>query len=557
MLALVSNRICGAKIGPMRSLQDSLENHWDRHRSRYGVSVLVVLFGQLVTIGVLSNVEAVQVLRLSRAEAWDRITVNLAAVAVGAVILLWMMRADLRAVGRHAQDSSPTELSEEARAELLGRLIALPGVASSATASVAVVIVLPVTILGYGFGPGAGFDVRSAVLVGFGSLFAVALSAAVIGASTELLLRPLRAELDITVSRAAWRTLRGRSLPAKIVMATGTIALVLGYLAGTAFLDLDDQVLASCWAVLLTLLVAGVFTGLLGIPLGLNTVSPVRDLIAATDAVTVGDLSVRVPVTTADELGDLVVSFNEMVDGLQEREGLRNRNLELTSDLRHHALQLQASRKRLVTASDEARRQVERDLHDGAQQHLVTMRLKLALALRSLDRADDPRALVAEALTDLEGALRELRNLAHGIFPQILTSQGLVAALRQAVDSSVLPATLEEDVPSRPPADIEAAVYFCCLEAMQNSAKHAGPDASLSVRLAQTDGELVFEVADDGLGFESDWLLDGSSGLQNMADRIGAVGGVLEITSQAGSGTVVSGRIPGHTSSQRPRGLDG
>jgi signal transduction histidine kinase len=219
-------------------------------------------------------------------------------------------------------------------------------------------------------------------------------------------------------------------------------------------------------------------------------------------------------------------------------------NVELLSDLRRHAEQLTASRKRLVNASDEARRQVERDLHDGAQQHLVTMRLKLARAMRSVPEESDGWNLLADAGADLENALRELRDLAHGIFPQILVSDGLVAALRRAVGSSVLAARLDESLSERPTPEVESAVYFCCVEALQNAAKHAGPNASLTVCLSEEDNEVLFEVSDDGRGFDMRNEALEATGLQNMADRLGALGGTLEVQSTRGSGTAIRGRVP-------------
>jgi signal transduction histidine kinase len=243
--------------------------------------------------------------------------------------------------------------------------------------------------------------------------------------------------------------------------------------------------------------------------------APILDLTGATRAVAEGRLDARAPVTATDELGELATSFNGMMD-------------ELTS-----------MRARIVTASDNARRSVERDLHDGAQQSLVLLKLKLALLERDPSRTE----LVSEIAAGLGEALDELRDLARGIYPTRLEGDGLRGALADAAERAGLPTTLHCDGIGRYAPQLEAAVYFCCLEALQNAAKHAGEGARVQVTVSAHDHALRFEVADDGQGFELA-ATNGSSGLQNMADRIGALGGFVEITSEPGRGTHVRGRVP-------------
>lgn len=268
-----------------------------------------------------------------------------------------------------------------------------------------------------------------------------------------------------------------------------------------------------------------------------SVLAPIDDLIAATRRVRAGDLSSGVPVVTADELGTLAHNFNDMIDGLRDREALRDEVVRRAKDLR-------ASRERIVAAADAERRRVERDLHDGAQQHLILLKLKLAMAERMIEQ-DPVRAkeLHAELQDDLARALTELRDLAHGIYPPLLESDGLPGALGEAVRLAAIPTELECDSAGRYRPELEAAVYFCCLEALQNAAKHAGEGARARVRIAQENGALRFEVRDDGRGFS----LEGagrSSGIQNMTDRIGALGGTLVIDSAEGAGTTVAGAIP-------------
>jgi signal transduction histidine kinase len=150
---------------------------------------------------------------------------------------------------------------------------------------------------------------------------------------------------------------------------------------------------------------------------------------------------------------------------------------------------------------------------------------------------------VSEIRDDLAHALGELRDLAHGIYPSVLASEGLAAALEDAVTRSTIPATCEATAGGRYASELETAIYFCCLEALQNAAKYAGPEAKAVVRLAEADGQLLFEVTDDGAGYDPATVTAGV-GLQTMADRIGALGGSLEVTSTTGAGTTVAARIP-------------
>jgi signal transduction histidine kinase len=273
---------------------------------------------------------------------------------------------------------------------------------------------------------------------------------------------------------------------------------------------------------------------------GLRVLEPLRELIRGTEAVATGYLEVQVPVTSNDELGMLAQSFNEMVSGLRDRERLRKDNLGLVDELR-------ASRERIVTTADQERRRLERDLHDGAQQHLVLLGLKLGMLNRMISK-DPVRSehLVEELQADLGHAVKELRDLAHGLYPAVLETDGLDGALREAANHAPIPTKISCDSTSRYPSELEAAVYFCCLEALQNAAKHAGKRAHATIRLEHNDSTLQFEVIDDGQGFNPA-TAPASAGLQNMSDRIGALGGTLTVNSEPGSGTTILGRIPIHT----------
>jgi signal transduction histidine kinase len=207
--------------------------------------------------------------------------------------------------------------------------------------------------------------------------------------------------------------------------------------------------------------------------------------------------------------------------------------------------EVRESRARIQASADEERRRIERDLHDGAQQRLVGLRIKLELAEEMMPQ--DPvrgRELLHEVGDDTIEALEDVRSLAHGVYPALLTQRGLVEALQEVTLRSPIPTSLvlAGDVGRYSP-DVESAVYFCCLEAMQNAAKHAAGASLITIGLSD-DGALRFEVGDDGAGFDRRTSSPGA-GIANMRDRLAAVGGELDIISEAGKGTQVVGLVPG------------
>jgi signal transduction histidine kinase len=203
---------------------------------------------------------------------------------------------------------------------------------------------------------------------------------------------------------------------------------------------------------------------------------------------------------------------------------------------------LQASRARLVSATDRERRRVERDLHDGAQQRLVALGLRLTSAQElARSRPGEVVGELAALRVDVREAHRELRELAQGLYPPVLTQHGLGAALRAVADRCAVPVHVRADPRVRHGADVEATVYFCCVEALQNVEKHAG--ASRAEVDVDVDGAGVrFTVSDDGAGFDP--AVASGTGLDNLRDRLGAVGGHLEVRSAPGRGTTVAGWVP-------------
>jgi signal transduction histidine kinase len=241
---------------------------------------------------------------------------------------------------------------------------------------------------------------------------------------------------------------------------------------------------------------------------------------------------------------------DRVLSELARQVGLALHNVQLDSalqesleDLERANADLRASRARIVATGDAERRKIERNLHDGAQQHLVALAVNLRLARDML--TDDPDG-AGEMLQALAGAvqetIQELRDLAHGIYPPLLMDAGLGEALRAAANRSPLHVAVETDGVGRHASDVEAAVYFCVLEALQNAAKHA-PEASVRIRIGEADGILCFEVQDDGPGFDVAAATAGH-GYVNMSDRVGAIGGSIEWRSAPGQGATVAGTIP-------------
>jgi signal transduction histidine kinase len=201
--------------------------------------------------------------------------------------------------------------------------------------------------------------------------------------------------------------------------------------------------------------------------------------------------------------------------------------------------ELAASRARIVAATDEERRRVVRDLHDGAQQRLVHTVITLKMARRALENEqDDTPALLTEALDNATRATNELRELAHGILPEVLTRGGLRAGVDTLASRMPVPVEIDVSV-GRLPAAVEATAYFVVAEALTNVLKHAQAQQA-TVRASVDDGMLNIEVCDDGIGGAN----PGGNGLVGIEDRVSALGGRLWIESAAGGGTVVSARLP-------------
>ena len=214
-------------------------------------------------------------------------------------------------------------------------------------------------------------------------------------------------------------------------------------------------------------------------------------------------------------------------------------NARLHAELQTRLEEVRASRSRIVEATDAARRQIERDLHDGAQQRLLAVSFRLRAAQRRTDAVDPARLDLAEADDELRGAIEELRNLARGIHPVILTDEGLGPAVEALADRAPMPVEMTSTLDRRLPAPIEAAAYFVVAEGLTNAARHAGTPVEVAIDLR--DGCLVVRVRDDGPGGADSAH---GSGLRGLADRVEAVDGRLTIESAFGAGTTLAAEFP-------------
>jgi len=274
----------------------------------------------------------------------------------------------------------------------------------------------------------------------------------------------------------------------------------------------------------------------------------------------IADAAAAVPVRYQGELlgtvavvkrEDITPTETRLVNDLAHEAGLALKNERLAAELSQRLEELTVSRQRLVAAQDTERRRIERNLHDGAQQDLIALKLKLAAAQGMAEQ--DPRRtreLLEGLVADVSDAVETLRELARGIYPAVLADLGLAAALGAQAARAPLTVEVHADSVQRYPLEIEAAVYFCCLEALQNAVKHAHA-TTMVINVEELDGELRFTATDNGRGIDVA-KARGGSGIQNMMDRMAALRGSLDLQAQPGGGTEVSGRLPVRARQENP-----
>lgn len=346
----------------------------------------------------------------------------------------------------------------------------------------------------------------------------------------ELYLRPLRLDIARHVPDLGNGSLEVRtSIGLKLLLAVPLISLLTG-LAVAIAATLDSRE----WRDLAVLAFAtiGVTFALSGGMILLLTralAAPINDLLDATTHVLAGDRSARAEVTSDDEIGDIGLSFNTMLDHIDD----------YTRQNEHLLHEVRQSRARIIAASDAERIRVERKIHDGTQQRLVTLALKLRMLQESPGLDEALRVRVDACAAELDGALDDLRELARGLHPSVLSTDGLRPALQHLASRSRLPVTI--DVPGdRWSIAVESTAYFVASEALANVVKYADA-SSATVRMTEDGEHLILEISDDGVGGAT---LGTGTGLAGLADRLEAVGGELTIDSPVGDGTVVRAVLP-------------
>ncbi len=223
----------------------------------------------------------------------------------------------------------------------------------------------------------------------------------------------------------------------------------------------------------------------------------------------------------------------------------------LTAELRRQVTELEASRERVLAAADAARRQLENTLDSGPQQQLVALKVKLGPTRKRAEQvgAIKTAALITQLEQQAADAIAAIRVFASGIYPPLLEAEGLAAAIEQQARASSLAVSVHTDDIARYPREVESAVYFTVLEALQNTTKYANAD-SVSVRLSAVQGKLEFEITDDGLGFDTTMVGPGT-GLNGITDRLATVGGSYTVSSGPGHGTTIAGAVPTTTHASR------
>jgi signal transduction histidine kinase len=349
----------------------------------------------------------------------------------------------------------------------------------------------------------------------------------------QLVMRPVIRDVGRSFDRPPLPP-HGTSVRQKLLIALP--AITLATVVGAVVMSSDPGVHWS--RVLVKLLVLWAMTLVFVAPatilLAHSTLHPLDDLLRATERLKTGDYSTRVPELSADEYGALARSFNEAMEGLAERQRLAEDNERLLDEIR-------ASRARIVAASDAERRRIERNIHDGAQQQLVAHALELRM-LQEVAGSSQPqqiREMLEAAGKNVETALDELRELARGLHPSVLATDGLPPALRQLATRAPLPVTVNTP-PERFPEAIESTAYFIACEALANIAKYArASNAEISIQ--RKDGRLLVEITDDGIGGAKQ---NEGSGLAGLADRVAAVDGTLTVLSPPGHGTTIKADLP-------------
>jgi signal transduction histidine kinase len=383
-----------------------------------------------------------------------------------------------------------------------------------------------------------GSNVGVFVAIGLVALIGSGLIAAATMLITPIAVRPMLLDIRATLGEQTPEPPSGLSVRVRLLAITPAlffIPLIAGAAATLRPNSAPGQTLVE-------LAVGAAISAAVGIPfaflLAAATLRPLEDLLVATERLRSGDLTVRVPALAGDEHGELARTFNEAIVGLAEREVLAGQNAELLDEVR-------ASRARIVAASDAERTRIERNLHDGAQQRLVALALDLRVIWEQAATDDQLRDDVERAQTGLKAAVDELRELARGVHPSVLTTDGLRPAVRALADRSTTPVVIDI-ADGRLPSPIESTIYFVVSEAIANVDKHAGANR-VDIGIQVDSHRVLVTIADDGRGGADPTR---GTGLTGLADRVAAVGGRLAIDSPPGQGTRLCAEVPAGSPAQ-------
>jgi signal transduction histidine kinase len=494
----------------------------ERLYGRIGIRIMWVIMGVGAMLGIVTvicaNLFVARYLGLPAADALSVTGLQLAVAAPFGALALLTVIGQLRTIFAWTGSGRTAERAPETWYALLDhpRLTIRP-------ALVGLVLMLPSAFWWVGHYHRAWWG---AFPLALGGATAIASWAALTMFSADLIGRPLRADVAAHLPPEFEPRISGMRLRIKTVAPMPILALGCAIFAG-AYANLSSDGLVRYTISLGAALVIVAIASATFLLINRSALTPVDDLIAATHRVRDGDLQTPVPVVSSDELGELGYSFNQMLDGLREREALRE--------------ELRASRARIVAASDAERRRVERNIHDGAQQRLVALSIELRLLqdAAAAREASELETMAADAAAHLKEALNELRELARGLHPSVLETDGLEPALKQLASRSPVPVALSASI-GRLPEALEATSYFVVAEALANVAKYAqATRAEVSVAI---DGAAVrVRIADDGVGGARP---DSGSGLSGLLDRVAALDGALSVDSPRGVGTVIEARLP-------------
>lgn len=349
--------------------------------------------------------------------------------------------------------------------------------------------------------------------------------------ASDLWFRPVTRDLSVAIGSPGMdlHVPGSMTMGRKLLLTVPLISVLAGSTVAVAATAGSGSIADVVKLVGVALLVTFSTSGLMVLLLTRALVAPMEDLLGATRRVGAGEMSARAEVTTDDEIGALSLRVNAMLDRLES---------ETTANA-HLLAELQASRLRILAASDAERRRVERNIHDGPQQRLISLALHFSMLKDHTELRGGARDRVRDCIDELNLAISDLRELAQGLHPAVLTTHGLRAALQHLAVRAGLPVTVVAD-DERYDGTVESTAWFVASEAITNVAKYAQA-SEVIIDLQRRNGALVLEVADDGIGGAR---ATPGSGLAGLADRLAAVGGSLEVDSPPDGGTTIRALLP-------------